>query len=312
MKSLRVLEVLVFLIIVSLFSNSCTTPKKTAVACPEYHKGTNYSHPKNHAKNYAFNSVSSKKRIQHSHISGTHNFLSLNKKSKSQIRNKEQQEVFSTIRLIAEVKANDIYSQPVSANDLPSALNYNSNPSDISDLGSASLEKQIKSKAWRKENSSISEMQDGCDLMTLMSGEELNVKIIEIGLDVIKYKKCENLEGPVISIRKSDVLMIKYSNGTKDIIASPNNNPYTQVTPYVDLPAKKKTEPLSVVSFISGLTGLLIAAIILGPIALILGSVSLSKINKEPEIYKGKGLAIAGITIGAIDIIAILILLSMM
>ena len=39
----------------------------------------------------------------------------------------------------------------------------------------------------------------------------------------IKYKKWENLEGPVYNIDKKEVFMIKYSNGSKDVFVHQSN-----------------------------------------------------------------------------------------
>jgi uncharacterized membrane protein len=40
--------------------------------------------------------------------------------------------------------------------------------------------------------------------------------IIEVGTAEVKYKKLDNLNGPVFSMLKSDLLMIKYANGTNE------------------------------------------------------------------------------------------------
>ncbi|PVY42195.1 hypothetical protein [Pontibacter virosus] len=53
------------------------------------------------------------------------------------------------------------------------------------------------------------------DVLIKRNGDELEVKVLEINLEEVKYKRFDNLEGPVISIAKSDVFMIKYENGTK-------------------------------------------------------------------------------------------------
>jgi hypothetical protein len=44
-------------------------------------------------------------------------------------------------------------------------------------------------------------------------------KVVEIGLSEIKYKDWNNLNGPDIVISKSDLIRIKFQNGTKMIIA---------------------------------------------------------------------------------------------
>ena len=56
------------------------------------------------------------------------------------------------------------------------------------------------------------------DLIILKDGNEINAKVIEVNLADIKYKKFDNPEGPSYSVQKSGVFMIKYKNGTKDII----------------------------------------------------------------------------------------------
>jgi hypothetical protein len=58
------------------------------------------------------------------------------------------------------------------------------------------------------------------DVIITTSGDKIKAKVSEIGIDQIKYKKFENQEGPVISILKTDVFMINYENGTKDIFNS--------------------------------------------------------------------------------------------
>ena len=59
-----------------------------------------------------------------------------------------------------------------------------------------------------------------CDIIILESGEEISVNVLEITPDLIKYKKCDREKGPLISISKEDVFMIKYNDGTKEIIKS--------------------------------------------------------------------------------------------
>lgn len=66
------------------------------------------------------------------------------------------------------------------------------------------------------------------DVLLKRNGEEIQVKVQEINLEVIKYKRFDNLEGPVISIAKRDVFMIKYENGTKEVFneaATPTSLP---------------------------------------------------------------------------------------
>jgi hypothetical protein len=55
------------------------------------------------------------------------------------------------------------------------------------------------------------------DTISIKNGSPIEAKVTEIGTTVIKYKKFENREtSPVYSILKSDVLSIKYEDGTID------------------------------------------------------------------------------------------------
>ena len=58
------------------------------------------------------------------------------------------------------------------------------------------------------------------DTLSMRSGENILVKVIEVGTTEVKYKKLDNLNGPIFSILKSDLLIIKYENGTKDDFSS--------------------------------------------------------------------------------------------
>lgn len=55
------------------------------------------------------------------------------------------------------------------------------------------------------------------DLIVLRSGDELAGKVTEITPDLVKYVKASNPNGPIVSINKSEVFMIKYENGTKEV-----------------------------------------------------------------------------------------------
>jgi len=58
------------------------------------------------------------------------------------------------------------------------------------------------------------------DIIYKKNGDEIKAKVTEVELNVIKYKLFENLEGPTYTISKSDVLMIKYEKGNKDIFSN--------------------------------------------------------------------------------------------
>ena len=58
------------------------------------------------------------------------------------------------------------------------------------------------------------------DNIILRNGEEIKAKVQEVGLSEIKYKKLDNLTGPVYTVLKSDVFTINYENGTKEVFGN--------------------------------------------------------------------------------------------
>ena len=60
------------------------------------------------------------------------------------------------------------------------------------------------------------------DTLTMRSGENVIVKIIEVGSSEVKYKKVTNLNGPIFSTLKTDLILIRYENGSKDDFSNIN------------------------------------------------------------------------------------------
>jgi hypothetical protein len=65
------------------------------------------------------------------------------------------------------------------------------------------------------------------DVLTKKNGEDISSKVLEVTTTEIKYKKFDNLNGPTFTILKSEVLLIRYENGTKDVFNEPQK-PVTQ------------------------------------------------------------------------------------
>ena len=63
-------------------------------------------------------------------------------------------------------------------------------------------------------SSNIIEAQD---TLSTRYGENVLVKVIEVGTTEVKYKKLDNLNGPIFSMLKSDLLMIKYEKRKRGI-----------------------------------------------------------------------------------------------
>ncbi|NOQ75441.1 MAG: hypothetical protein GQ574_25755 [Crocinitomix sp.] len=110
---------------------------------------------------------------------------------------------------------------------------------------------------------------DSCDVIMLTDGTEIFAKVLGIGGEEIKYKRCDNLSGPIIVIKKSSVFIIKYPNGTKDVITTiddvESDNAKTE-----ELKANPTLLSIGWSFLISGIVTLLLLSILIG---LILGLV---------------------------------------
>lgn len=73
----------------------------------------------------------------------------------------------------------------------------------------------------------------------------------------------------------------------------------------------KKSNGLAVTGFVLSLVGLFLFGFILGLLAIIFSAIGLGRAVKDST-YKGKGLAIAGLIIGIIDIAAWIVILALL
>ena len=144
-----------------------------------------------------------------------------------------------------------------------------------------------------------------CDVIVMRNGDEVKAKVSEVTSAVIKYKRCDLVDGPLYTVNKSEVFMIRYPNGTKEVMPEPttirnNNNSGGQAT----IPKqKRKMEPLALIAFIASIVALfmpVLIALIMLLAAVIMSFFALEKIKSRPNERKGKGLAIAAMVIGLV------------
>lgn len=55
------------------------------------------------------------------------------------------------------------------------------------------------------------------DMLTKRNGDEIAVKVLEVTPTEVRYKRTDNPDGPLFIVLRSEVFMIKYANGTKDV-----------------------------------------------------------------------------------------------
>lgn len=163
---------------------------------------------------------------------------------------------------------------------------------------------------------------DSCDMLIFKDGSEIAARIIEMGITEIKYRRCDNPQGPLYTSRRSELFMVKYNNGTKEIIKSEEPQRQSTDEEYRNYKIKKKKRmihpggpfsmALGILSFILLYASLILATISTFPLtlfiigllaaglAVLLGRNAIRRTNEAPEVYKAKGFAITGMIIGLV------------
>lgn len=81
------------------------------------------------------------------------------------------------------------------------------------------------------------------DLLTKRSGDVLAVKVVEITPSEVCYRRADNPDGPLIRVWRSEVLLIRYANGTTEPLnAAPARTP-AAVAPPVPVAAPAAAQP---------------------------------------------------------------------
>ncbi len=150
-------------------------------------------------------------------------------------------------------------------------------------------------KVYYSINRKIKFLNDTCrDKILLKSGDDYFVKVIEVTDNEIKYRRCDNLNGPLYSISKSKVYMIEYANGVKEHIIQDDiyikQNVGSDKSPdTIKSDSATKTYPDE---YIYAILFFVLSFITLYPliyVALYIARKAKRKIIKEPNRYKGLG-----------------------
>lgn len=87
------------------------------------------------------------------------------------------------------------------------------------------------------------------DMITKKDGTDIKAKITEVGHADVKYKKWDNLNGPEYVMAKTDILIIRYQNGQKEIF---NNEPGVVASTTVAPPQALDVKTVSVTPVVNG------------------------------------------------------------
>ena len=172
----------------------------------------------------------------------SHNFIQKRKYTKGYFLKKQR-----------KLKNNNLYSESNSFLEINALVNenllsnddtpnmYANSETDFSALNINNLEEFTKTYSKFKERKinaiskrvtkkiqnnypRINQLLANCDVLIMMDGSEITAKILEITPYEIKYKNCDNLDGPTFTKSLSTVFKIKYANGTSQVMNNPQQN----------------------------------------------------------------------------------------
>ena len=294
----------VILLVISSALISCHSSQMAALPCPDPVK-SKFSRPASHANKTHNNRITARKvtvrKRNNSTAAGSSYYLS------------------TVDRMPAEETGQSLIIENETRHDAPATIDETSKGPSMTTEYSPVLSDVIKNreKVFIDDDKSLKRnlpsalSPAACDTIYLKSGNKIIGKVEEIATFEIRYRRCDNPDGPVIVLRKADVSVVKYQNGASDYFTSTEAPPAPAMYPPAYNPQydQRKVEPLGLSGFIASLVGLIVFGIPLGLVAVIFGSVSLNKIKREPGRFKGRGFALASMIIGLVDIIAVAILL---
>ena len=153
---------------------------------------------------------------------------------------------------------------------------------------------------------------DTCgDKILFKSGDMILGKVLEITDDKIKYKRCDNIDGPLFVVSKGSVQSITYVNGVVDVIVPPAYNPGNgnNNEPGRSYNGPQIIHPKAAWGFGLLIAGLLTFIIGIGVIGIVLALIFSTKAQKEiiadPKRYKGLTLAKVTRTISMVLVFAL-------
>jgi hypothetical protein len=136
------------------------------------------------------------------------------------------------------------------------------------------------------------------DIITKTNGDEIKAKVIEVEAERVKYRKWENTDGPLYNLPKTEIFMIKYSNGEKEIFSAAQAKQPEAAPRNLHSDVCAKYDSLMRLSS-SNRTGGIVSCV-LGPAFLAAGLVTLLYV---PNNTTSTAVAALGYTAGAIQIV---------
>jgi len=195
---------------------------------------------------------------------------------------------FSKKKADKKIAQGNTVEKPATKNSINANSIYNSNNDPTVATAGMGVDKTLIAK-----NHDLTLGIDTCgDQLFFKSGDIIIAKVLEITDDKIKYKRCDNLEGPQFVVLKSSVQSIKYVNGVTENIEPSAASPYTEPSPQPQHEGPQKVHPKAIGSLIACIFGF-VPFLFMIPfiVSVVMSKNAIKEIDANPKIYKGRLLA---------------------
>jgi hypothetical protein len=259
---------------------SCSTSRKTALACPKIQDArfeSNARHGAGKKSSYHLLTYKNHEKRKPANIKSVTGIHDLSKDASSSVKDIKLKGNARSTDNIAGINIDKIeFAKGLTASIDNSALVIN--PHNFS---SSFVSRKSKTSKVRFNYSGSPEL---CDTIVSTLGD-INTS-------------------PTYSIRRINISAIKYANGTRDFFTGSAPVDYRYST------EERRIEGLGLAGVFASFAGLFVLGIPLGLLAVTFGCISLGRINRNPGRYKGKGYALVSIILGIVDIVGVIILLA--
>jgi hypothetical protein len=194
-------------------------------------------------------------------------------------------------------------------------------------LSSCTMQKCVYSKGYYVDWFDGKSKKENPKTTDKVSSDELN-----ISCNQLSHEKKEVAQNEAIVTEKVDESMAVASSEDNEVLIAQKDRSKSPVSESISAsddvssfrnefkngvgvimspPDDQRTNGMALAGFICSLVGLFIFGVVLGVLGIIFSAIGLGKIAKDSSRWKGKGMAIAGLVVGVVDIILWIILLAL-
>lgn len=154
----------------------------------------------------------------------------------------------------------------------------------------------ISSSPQQESKTTSSANNNSCETIFLRNGEEVQAKVIEVGVTTVRYKLCNLPDGPDFIKDKSSIFMIRYPDGSKDVFKEVAT---VEAERKAERPTSKKSS-LAVLSLVFSILGVYPLTILGSVVGLVTGLIYIRTNPFEDTSSRSRKQAVAGIVISGI------------